>query len=174
MDSLIEGASSPEQSEQGTLTNISTHTSLMWSIMDFASPRRSRAPGQSLFHSSLEDTRRSRASSHDHMALEEPELNSPPRDYQTATGGYAAPPDWFSPLTQSPSYTNKPYNGGQSHIHQAEAAANLPDQPQLPPTFQGPADWNWQPDDSNAVYDPWSQFYERAGPAQGWWDYGNL
>ena len=174
MDSLVESASSTKESDQAPLTNISTHTSLMWNIMDFASPRRCRAPGQSLFHSSLEDTLRSRASSHDQMALEEPEINSPPCDYQTSTGGYAAPPDWFSPLTQSPTYTTKQYHDAQSHMHQADATTNLSEQPQLQHAFQGPADWTWRPDDSNAVYDPWSQFYERAGPVQGWWDYGNL
>lgn len=148
--------------------------------MDFASPRRSREPGQSVFHSSLEDTLRTRASSHDHqMALEEPELNSPPRDYQTATGAYAPAPDWYSPLTQSPTHTHNQIQGVQSHTSapQAENSASIPDQqqPLQQHAFQGSADWTaWRPDESSAVYDPWSQFYERSGPTPGWWDYGNL
>lgn len=147
--------------------------------MDFASPRRSRAPGQSLFHSSLENALRSRASSDDQTALEEPEVNSPPQDYQTSTGGYAPAPDWYSPLTQSPTYTHKQMHGVRPHtsVSQAETAANMPDQPQplQQHAFQGSADWTgWRPDESGAVYDPWSQFYERSGPTPGWWDYGNL
>lgn len=148
--------------------------------MDFASPRRPRNSGQTLFHSSMEDILRTRASSHDQMTLEDPEPSSPPDDYRTSIiGGYAAPPDWFAPLTQSPEYSTRQVHDPQSQqINPAEivAEADISGEQvqQQQPTFPDSTAWTWRPDDPSATYDPWSQFYDRAGPAQGWWDYGNL
>ncbi|KIX07126.1 uncharacterized protein Z518_05103 [Rhinocladiella mackenziei CBS 650.93] len=177
LDQLVNLALPTEQPEQARSTNIATNTSLMWKILDFAAPRRSSFSGKSSFESSFQDTIRFRDGSQDQATLEDPELQSPPGDIQNSTGEYSAPPDWFStPNTSTSPQIVRQMAEGPSEEHQEELAAAPGGQSENPQNLNlpEPSNWTWGPGDANITYDPWTQFYDRAGAHSGWWDFGNL
>lgn len=155
---------------------LSDHISLMWKILDFASMQHPHASlGQSLFQASWEANLRSRASSHEQMALEDPEMDSPPGDFQTSVGSYAAAPDWFSP----PVVTSSPEQSKQREETRTEAvqdgmSAVPTGQAEVQHNMTGLSNWIWDPNDTNMMYDPFAQFFNRGGPDSRWWDGGNL
>lgn len=144
----------------------------MWKLLDFASLHRSPL-GQSIFRDSWAADTRMQASSDEQMTMEEPQVNSPPGDLQTTTGDYASQPDWFSPLTSTSPQISRQYRtqtAGNSHSQLGLTAAETPTMRQ---GYEEPA-WVWGANDSHVALDPWTQFYGRAGPEPGWYDYGNL
>ncbi|CAK7264595.1 hypothetical protein SEPCBS119000_001078 [Sporothrix epigloea] len=72
--------------------------SLIWRILDFAGCQQPNAPmGQSLFHASLQDDVKMHTSTPHPVDLQDPQVESPPEDFQRLDGGYSGPPDWFTP-----------------------------------------------------------------------------
>jgi hypothetical protein len=108
------------------------------------------------------------------MALEDPEMASPPGDFQTSVGNYAAPPDWFSPPEAgSSAHADKPSDGSDRPTDSDNitmgATGQTETQQRVPWTG-----WAWNTGDANMAYDPLAQLYNRSVPDSGWWDYGNL
>lgn len=127
-----------------------------------------------MFEASWEGSLRTRASSDDQVTLEEPQVNSPPGDLQTTTGGYAAPPDWFLPLANSASQASRQSQALVTDASPGHRSALAHDQVSLEHGFGEASAWVWGTGDQNVTLDPWTQFYSRAGPEPGWYDYGNL
>lgn len=116
--------------------------------------------------------------------LEDPEIEgSPPGDFQTTAGNYAEPPDWFSPVTETPL---DPPQEEQRHKDPSRdmvtGGAGTVSVPPVGPDLRqqnltaGHPGWGWDPgSDANMFYDPFTQFQDRVGgPDTSWWDYGNL
>ena len=176
IDNLIQISSQESQPHEVPSTMISDHISLMWKILDFASMQRSHCPlGQSLFQESWEADMQSRASSHEQMALEDPEMDSPPGDFQTSVGSYAAAPDWFSPpiVNTSPQQTiQRDQLRPEDDPEGVSAAATAHGEAQQ--SLAGLSNWIWDPIDTNMIYDPFTQYFNRSAPDSRWWDGGNL
>lgn len=173
MNGLVALHSPTGEPEPEMTTNISAHTTIMWRLLDFASLQRSQT-GQSLFQASWEGTLRTRASSREQVALEDPEISSPPGDLQTSTGNYAAPPDWFSPLTHSSPGAARQQQGLPAAGNQSQIDVAGTQHVSLQQGYTGPLTWAWGAGDPNVALDPWTQLYDRTGPEPGWWNYGNL
>ncbi|ETN43601.1 uncharacterized protein HMPREF1541_02760 [Cyphellophora europaea CBS 101466] len=174
VDRFVQLVSSSTSPVQGHSSSFSAHTSLMWKILRFTTMSHSKHTGRSLFHPSLENSVLSRASSHDQVAIDEPELDDPPEDYQTSTGAYAAPPDWYSPMTSSSPQATRQQLEGQPHMFRESFSNHSLEQVPVQQNHPTAAVWTWRPGDAYTAPDPWSQFYERGGAEQGWWEYGNL
>ncbi|KAL1911546.1 hypothetical protein Sste5344_002507 [Sporothrix stenoceras] len=142
--------------------SMADNVALLWRILDFAAMHQPNAPmGQSLFEPSFSETLQVPTGSPEPMHLQDPEVASPPEDFQTSLGDYAAPPDWFAPP-------------GQTEQEDSNDA--------VPSTVDVPLDLGWTSWDSTnmaeataMLYDPFAQlFSSRGGPDYSrWWD-GNL
>lgn len=176
IESLIQLSSRENQPNEVPSTTISDHISLMWNILDFGSSQGSHSSlGQSLFRESWEADMQSRASSHEQMSLEDPEMDSPPGDFQTSVGSYAAPPDWFSPPTintspQQEMQRDETRINADSEVVSAIATGHA----EVQQSLAGLSNWIWDPVDTNMAYDPFTQYFNRSAPNSRWWDAGNL
>ncbi|CAK7237694.1 hypothetical protein SBRCBS47491_010084 [Sporothrix bragantina] len=178
-----------------TSTTLSDNISLIWRILDFAAFQQPNAPmGQSLFQPSLRDSLRPRAASPQPMDLEDPQVESPPKDFQTSTGDYAAPPDWFTPpdmpaaagatpvpvppmvmpvTTSGPVDVQAHHTGHTAHTAHAAHSGHMMDDLSIWTTWE-----TTQPNDAapSMIFDPFGQlFLSRNAPDYSrWWDGGNL
>jgi hypothetical protein len=144
----------------------------MWRVLDFANLDRALPESKGLFDVSINDLRRQRTELTDEAALEEPIISSPRADFQTSTGEYAAPPDWFSPLNTASPATARHQESIDTTTHTIPPDLTMSGTDTRGDTYQ--PQWTWGPGDATIAYDPWTQFYDRAGPQSGWWDFGNL
>ncbi|CAK7211063.1 hypothetical protein SCUCBS95973_001003 [Sporothrix curviconia] len=193
-------AQQPPASSQ-TSTTLADNISLIWRILDFAAFQQPGASlGQSLFRPSLRDSLQPRAASPQPMDLEDPQVESPPKDFQTSTGDYAAPPDWFTPpdmpgatgatpaavppmelpvttTTSEPVDVQTGHTAPTVHIDHTAShtghAGNTMDDLSIWTTWE-----TTQPNDAapSMIFDPFGQlFLSRNAPDYSrWWDGGNL
>ncbi|CAK7265840.1 hypothetical protein SEPCBS57363_001783 [Sporothrix epigloea] len=78
-------------------TTLANSVSQIWRILDFAGCQQPNAPmGKSLFHASLKNNLQLHAATPHPIELEDPQVESPPEDFQTLSGDYSGPPDWFA------------------------------------------------------------------------------
>lgn len=168
-----------------TPTTMADNISLiLWRILDFAAMQQPNTPlGQSLFQPPLAADLQPppAANGVDQMDLQDPEVESPPDDFQTSLGAYASAPDWFSP----PGTTNT-NTGATNNVSKEPSMTNAPTivAPATAPPVEAThhhmddlSNWNWdtQPSDAAMMYDPFAQLFNRTtGPDPRWWDGGNL
>lgn len=169
LDKLMQLSSSSRQQPEGSSTGtvpastMADNVALLWRILDFAAMHQPNAPmGQSLFDASLTDTLKAPPGSPEPMHLQDPEVASPPDDFQTSLGDYAAPPDWFAP----------PGNDAR------EMETVVTSQVDIPALDLSWTTWDASTntaDTTAMLYDPFAQlFTSRSGPDYSrWWD-GNL
>ncbi|CAK7563978.1 MAG: hypothetical protein SEPTF4163_001861 [Sporothrix epigloea] len=174
----------PISQSSATLTNS---ISLIWQILDFAGCQQPNAHmGKSLFHASLQGSLQPHAATSHPVDLEDPQIDSPPEDFQTLSGDYSGPPDWFT-SPDMPTATT----AATRPIPPPGTASRPVDAPTSQTTFNthtghamdDPSFWTpWESAHLVAgsappmALDPFSQLYlsRNAPDYSQWWDAGTL